>query len=78
MGLTNFFQPLMALLLSTDCSVYPNVTSEVLQMTNSSSIPLLATEVINTTNLTEAADLPWMCDQYYGQILYATIYGITR
>merc|ERR1712183_1179224 len=28
-------------------------------------------------NLTEATELPWVCDQYYGQILYATIYGIT-
>ena len=72
MALTNYFQPMMALLVSTDCSVYQNFTS------NSSSIPLLATELLNTTNLTEAADLPWVCDQYNGQFLYATIYGITR
>merc|ERR1711994_597784 len=42
MGLTNYFQPMMALLVSTDCSVYQNVTSEVLHISNSSSIPLLA------------------------------------
>ena len=83
MALTNYFQPLMAGLVSTDCTVYQNVSSDILQISNiteasSSSIPLLASELLNTTNLTEATELPWMCDQYYGQILYATIYGITR
>ena len=72
MALTNYFQPIMAVLASTDCSLYENVTS------NSSSIPLLATEMVNATNLTEATYLPWMCDQYTGQLLYAILYGISR
>jgi len=71
MGLTNYFQPIMAVLASTDCTVYENITS------NSSSIPILATEMVNATNLTEADYLPWMCDQYYGQLLYAILYGIS-
>ena len=78
MALTNYFQPMMAVLASTDCTVYQNVTTDILHISNSSSIPLLATELVNTTNLTEATELPWMCDQYTGQILYATIYGVTR
>ena len=81
MALTNYFQPMMAVLASTDCTVYQNVTTDILHISNitkASSLPLLATELVNTTNLTEATELPWMCDQYTGQILYATIYGVTR
>ena len=81
MALTNYFQPMMAMLASTDCTVYQNVTTDILQMSNiteAASVPLLASGLLNTTNLPEAAELPWMCDQYNGQILYATIYGITR
>ena len=81
MALTNYFQPMMAGLGSIDCTVYQNVSSDILQISNiteASSIPLLASDLLNTTNLTEATEMPWVCDQYYGQILYATIYGITR
>ena len=74
MALTNYFQPMMAALASTDCTVYQNVTTDILQMSNINT----TSDLLNTTNLTEVAELPWMCDQYNGQILYATIYGITR
>ena len=35
-------------------------------------------ENVTMTNLTDvSSELPWACDQYNGQLLYATLYGIT-
>ena len=65
MAMTNYFQPMLAALASYDCSIYENVT-----MTN-------LTDVSSSLLVNTSSELPWACDQYNGQLLYATLYGIT-
>ena len=59
----NPLQPLLAGLVGQDCPAL-----------------LVPTMCHNTTQLSEVAnpaDLPWPCDQFYGQLVYAVLYGIT-
>ena len=63
MALTNYFQPLSAAMFGYDCVEFLDNTTAVAAVT-----------VHNSTDL---VSLPWACDQYYGQIIYAVLYGVT-
>ena len=65
MALTNYFQPISALLFGYDCTQLSAV------------IPANNTTLIPAMNSTMVASVPWACDQYAGQLIYATLYGVT-
>ena len=66
MALSNFFQPIFAAVAGVECQ-------------NESLALLLNTTVTDgesVANLTQYSS--WVCDPYYGQILYVLSYGVTR
>eukprot|EP00092_Neocalanus_flemingeri_P015389 GFUD01016653.1.p1 GENE.GFUD01016653.1~~GFUD01016653.1.p1 ORF type:complete len:482 (+),score=112.50 GFUD01016653.1:255-1700(+) len=73
MALTNFFQPISAAMFSYDCTQFlTNPTSS--PAFNSTAEMLSAVDVNNSTGL---LSLPWACDPYVGQLMYAILYGVT-
>jgi len=73
MALTNYFQPISAALYGYDCTEFMlNTTSNPALNTTTS---LLFTLDVNTT--THLLSPPWACDPYTGQLMYATLYGVT-
>merc|ERR1719427_732214 len=74
MALTNYFQPISALLFGYDCTQL----SAVIPANNVTLIPAINSTVgIIENSTTLVASVPWACDQYAGQLIYATLYGVT-
>merc|ERR1719427_1313776 len=74
MALTNYFQPISALLFGYDCTQL----SAVIPANNVTLIPAMNSTVgIIENSTTLVASVPWACDQYAGQLIYATLYGVT-
>ena len=74
MALTNYFQPISALLFGYDCTqLYA-----VIPANNATLIPAMNSTVgVIENSTTIVASVPWACDQYAGQVIYATLYGVT-
>ena len=79
MAMTNYFQPLLAVLSYTDCSDYQIITNitELSSVSFNSSSDLI-TNLTEVSSFQSISEVPWQCDQYNGQLIYATLYGITR
>jgi len=74
MALTNYFQPISALLFGYDCTQL----STVIPANNATLIPAMNSTVgVIENSTTIVASVPWACDQYAGQVIYATLYGVT-
>jgi len=68
MALTNYFQPISALLFGYECT---QSTMSTIALTTMNTTGLM----VNSTSPLPA--LAWACDPYAGQLLYATLYGVT-
>ena len=64
MALSNYFQPMAALLVGADCTV-----ATLIPALNSSTVTVIEPFVSNSTS--------WACDQYVGQLIYVNCYGVT-
>ena len=72
MALTNYFQPISALVFGYDCTEFsPNATSEAM------NTPAGLISAVDINNSTAMLSLPWACEQYSGQLIYAILYGVT-
>ena len=74
MALTNYFQPISAFLFGYDCTQL----SDIIPANNTSLIPAINSTVsVIDDSTTISASMHWACDQYMGQLIYATLYGVT-
>jgi len=72
MALTNYFQPISALVFGYDCTEFsPNATSAAM------NTPAGLISAVDINNSTAMLSLPWACEQYSGQLIYAILYGVT-
>lgn len=73
MALTNYFQPISAALFGYDCTDF--LVSPTASQAINSTASLFSTLDANTTS--NLLSPPWACDLYVGQLMYATLYGVT-
>ena len=72
MALTNFFQPISAIMFGYDCTqFFSNQTSPALNST------AVFVSFVATNDTTALLSPPWACDVYVGQLIYASLYGVT-
>jgi len=64
MAVSNYFQPMAALLSGADCTV-----ATLIPALNSSTVTVIEPFVSNSTS--------WACDPYVGQLIYVNCYGVT-
>jgi len=64
MAVSNFFQPISAILFGADCAV-----TTLIPALDSSTVTVIEPFVSNSTS--------WACDPYVGQLIYVNCYGIT-
>ena len=89
MALSNYFQPIFAALAGVDCQnetlvVVLNTTvtdgQSVANMTETLAVVLntTVTDGESVANMTEYVYSSWVCDPYYGQMIYVLSFGVTR
>ena len=66
MALSNYFQPMFAAVAGLDCQ------AEAVTLLLNTTL----TDGEGVANMTQYSS--WVCDPYYGQILYVLSYGVTR